>query len=307
MRHIGRPALSTQHLIFNLFGDYLAAPAQAVATAGLLEVLSLLGVGERAARSTLSRMKRRGWLEPRRIGRRSFYRLTPKARRLLLEGSRRLFGRQPEPWDGTWHLIAYSLPRERRLTRHRLRTRLSWLGYGMLQPGTLIAAYPRTLEVQRLLRELEVHPYVHLFAGAHLDPAEQDRVVERCWDLPAIDVRYAGFVEHYARLLRETRNRQQRDGGLPLSESFVARFQATSDYAEFPRIDPFLPDELLPRHWRGGVAMQLLAELRAMLQAPAEQYLRTTLLLGSRLPRRPSMDSGPTPGARKPAPESAFG
>ena len=307
MRHIGRPALSTQHLIFNLFGDYLAAPGQAVATAGLLEVLSLLGVGERATRSTLSRMKRRGWLEPRRIGRCSSYRPTPKARRLLQEGSRRLFGRQPEPWDGTWHLIAYSLPRERRLTRHRLRTRLSWLGYGTLQPGTLIAAYPRTQEVQRLLRELEVHPYVHLFAGAHLDPAEQDRVVERCWDLPAIDVRYAGFVEHYARLLRETRNRQQRDGGLPLSESFVARFQATSDYAEFPRIDPFLPDELLPRHWRGGVAMQLLAELRAMLQAPAEQYLRTTLLLGSRLPRRPSMDSGPTPGARRPAPESAFG
>src|SRR3972149_1125625 len=196
MRHIGRPALSTQHLIFNLFGDYLAAPGQAVATAGLLEVLSLLGVGERAARSTLSRMKRRGWLEPRRIGRRSSYRPTPKARRLLQEGSRRLFGRQPEPWDGTWHVIAYSLPRERRLTRHRLRTRLSWLGYGTLQPGTLIAASPRTQEVQRLLREPEGPPYVHVFAGARLDPAEQDRVVARCWDLSAIDARYGDYPDH---------------------------------------------------------------------------------------------------------------
>src|SRR3989304_3543163 len=126
MRHIGRPALSTQHLIFNLFGDYLAAPGQAVATAGL-------------------------------------------------------------------------------------RPRLSWLGYGPLQPGTLIAASPRTQEVQRLLRELEVHPYVHVFAGARLDPAEQDRVVARCWDLPAIDARYAAFVDRYASLLRETRSRQQPD------------------------------------------------------------------------------------------------
>jgi len=307
MRHIGWPALSTQHLIFNLFGDYLAVPGQDVSTAGLLEVLSLLGVGERAARSTLSRMKRRGWLEPRRIGRRSSYRLTPKARRLLQEGSRRLFGRQPEPWDGTWHLIAYSLPRERRLTRHRLRTRLSWLGYGTLQPGTLIAASPRTQEVQRLLRELEVHPYVHVFAGARLDPAEQERVVARCWDLPAIDGRYAAFVERYASLLRETRSRQQRDGSLPLNESFVARFRATSDYAEFPRIDPFLPDELLPRHWRGGVAMQLLTELRALLQAPAEQYLRTTLLLGWRRQRRRTPQHGLAPRARKRALETAFG
>src|SRR3972149_6352187 len=144
MRHIGRPALSTQHLIFNLFGDYLAAPGQAVATAGLLEVLSLLGVGERATRSTLSRMKRRGWLEPRRIGRCSSYRPTPKARRLPQEGSRRPFGRRPGA------------------------------------PG--IPAPPRTQEVQRLLRELEVDPYVHIFAGARLDPAEQDRVVDRCWN-----------------------------------------------------------------------------------------------------------------------------
>ena len=307
MRHIGRPALSTQHLIFNLFGDYLAAPGQAVATAGLLEVLSLLGVGERAARSTLSRMKRRGWLEPRRIGRCSSYRPTPKARRLLQEGSRRLFGRQPESWDGTWHLIAYSLPRERRLTRHRLRTRLSWLGYGTLQPGTLIAAYPRTQEVQRLLRELEVQPYVHVFAGARLDPAEQDRVVDRCWDLPAIDLRYAAFVEQYAPLLREARARQERDGGPPLSEGFLTRFRATSDYAEFPRIDPFLPDELLPRHWRGALAIQLLTELRALLQAPAKQYLRTTLRLGSRWQRRPPKITASAPIARKPAPETAFG
>ena len=52
-------------------------------------------------------------------------------------------------------LLTFSLPNERRLTRHRLRTRLSWLGFGPLQPGTLIAARPRTDEVRREVLELD--------------------------------------------------------------------------------------------------------------------------------------------------------
>ena len=273
-------------------GDYVHPAGGAARTLGLLEVLRVLGVGERAARSTLSRMKRRGWLESHRQGRRSSYQITPKGRALLEEGSRRLFGPRPEPWNGTWHLIAYSLPGERRLTRHRLRTRLSWLGYGSLLPGTLIAAYPRTAEVTRVLHELEVHPYVHVFANAQLDSDEQDRVVARCWDLPAIDTRYAGFVDHYAPILRDLRSRQERLGDLPADEGFVWRFWATYDYSQFPRIDPFLPEELLPRHWRGGAASQLLVELRALLHEPAERFLKETLHREPR-GRRPARAGAP--------------
>ena len=271
MRHMDAPPPSTSDIVFNYLGDYVN-PAGGVAWTGhLLRVLKVLGVGERAARSTLSRMKRRGWLEARRHGRRSLYRVTPKARDLLEEGSRRLFGPRQEPWDGTWTVITFSLPGERRLTRHRLHTRLSWLGFGNLLPGTLIAAYPREAELRRVLHELEVHPYVHVFAGARLDPAEQDRIVARCWDLPAIDTRYREYIDRYGPMLSETRSGLRR--GLPAEQGFVWRFWATYDYLQFPRIDPFLPDELLPRHWRGGDAWQLLAELRTLLQEHAQQFL----------------------------------
>ena len=277
MRHIDRATPPTRHIIFNLLGDYVNPAGGAAWTSALLGMLRVLGVRERAARSTLSRMKRSGWLESRRKGRRSLYKLTPRTRDLLEEGTRRLFGLRPESWDGTWSVITYSLPGERRLTRHRLHTRLSWLGFGNLLPGILIGAFPRAAEVRRVLYELEVHPYVHVFTGARLDPTEQDRVLTHCWDLPAIDALYGEFLDLYAPVLREIRTRPRRAGGLPAEQAFVWRFWATYDYLQFPRIDPFLPDELLPRGWRGSAAFQLLAELRALLQQPTDQFLRGTL------------------------------
>src|SRR4030067_997396 len=112
-----RPIPRTQVILFNLYGDYVRHAGGAAWTRGLLEVLGILGVGQRAARTTLSRMKRRGWLEARRVGRRSLYRSTDQADTLLAEGGQRLFGPRQGLWDGTWTLLTFSLPRERRLTR----------------------------------------------------------------------------------------------------------------------------------------------------------------------------------------------
>ncbi|HET7010291.1 MAG TPA: PaaX family transcriptional regulator C-terminal domain-containing protein [Anaerolineales bacterium] len=267
-----RPSPRTQLVLFNLYGDYVLEAGGAAWTQGLLEVLGLLGVGSRAARTTLSRMKRRGWLEARRVGKRSLYRATERTRSLLVEGSSRLFGPRPRQWDGRWTVLTFSLPGERRLTRHRLRTRLSWIGYGSLQPGTLIAAYPRVDEARKLVSELDAASYLHIFTGAHLDGMEQERIVRSCWDLPSIDARYARFLDRYTPVLRRLRN--SKDGGLSPKESFVHRFWATYDYSEFPRIDPLLPDELLPRRWRGHRAYELLTELRSRLEEPAWRYLQ---------------------------------
>lgn len=303
MRQIERTTPSTQHLVFNLYGDYLLRWGGAAPTAGLLEVLRVLGVGERAARSTLSRMKQRGWLAARRFGRRSAYEVTARGRVLLEEGDRRLFGEREPGWDGRWHIITYTLPPQRRLTRHHLRTRLMWLGYGSLQPGVVISAFGRSEEVAGVLRDLKAGPDVHVFAGAELPAEEQRQIVARCWDLPGIDQRYAEFLERYAPMARELRRRRNSISDV---EGFQWRFWATYDYSEFPRIDPFLPAELLPANWRGETAYRLLGELRETLRRPAETYLRQTL--GLEASPSPSLETrrrrtpAPTPvaeGARR--------
>src|SRR5690349_6334762 len=89
--HAEVPNVRTQFLIFTLFGDYILPRGGAIWTASLLYLLDLLGVGERAARSALSRMTSRGWLIARKRGRRSQYSLTAQGRALLEQGQRRIF------------------------------------------------------------------------------------------------------------------------------------------------------------------------------------------------------------------------
>jgi phenylacetic acid degradation operon negative regulatory protein len=277
MRDFIVPSIQTQHLIFNLFGDYVNPRGGAAWTSGLIEVLDVLNVTERATRSTLSRMKSKGWLWAGREGRRSFYALTQKGKAVLEEGSQRLFGPRASQWDGRWHVVAYALPQTLRKRRHQLRTRLSWLGYGMLEPGLMVAAYPRKEEVITLVDDLEIQPHVHFFTNSKSELTESESIVAKCWDLDELNTRYAGFIQRWQKSYDSLRHKLAQDGHLPCDESFVHRFWATYEYSGFPRQDPYLPPELLPDDWLGLEAADLLRRYRELLQKPAEEFIKETL------------------------------
>ena len=118
------PTLQTQFIIFVLFGDVVIPRGGQIWASSLLSLLHVLGVSERAARSTLSRMVRKGWLKTRREGRHSLYTLTPKGRRLLTEGGQRIFEPRQREWDGRWHLVVYSLPESKQIGRASCRERV---------------------------------------------------------------------------------------------------------------------------------------------------------------------------------------
>ena len=277
MRHLERPKIRTQFIIFNLFGDYVNPRSASVWTSGIVEILGMLGVSERATRSTLSRMKAKGWLTARKHGRRSLYRLTARGKALLDEGTHRIFDTTPTDWDQSWHIVVYSLPQELRAKRHELRTRLSWLGYGMLEPGTMVAAIPRSDEVQLLLQELEVQPYVHFFTCAKLEDGSNGDIVSRCWNLAVMNERYSRFVERYRSEYEDVLKRRERQNDLPPDECFVHRFWLTYEFSSFPRQDPNLPPELLPFNWRGNEAAELLRAYRAVLRDPAQMFVNDAL------------------------------
>jgi DNA-binding transcriptional regulator PaaX len=133
----------TQFMILALFGDYILQREGWAWTGSLIRLLGLLGVSSQAVRSTLSRMSRHGWLKPQRAGRNSLYALTPKARRLLEEGERRIYEPRGQAWDGQWRVVVYSLPEAKCDLREALRRRLSWLGFGPLAPGTWVSPRDR--------------------------------------------------------------------------------------------------------------------------------------------------------------------
>lgn len=266
-----------RELIFTLFGEYLLHRPGPVWVGSLIDLLDALGLSESAVRTALSRMGGRGWLTSERRGRNAFYSLTERGRELLEEGERRIYDpSRDEAWDGTWQLVSYSVPERERSLRDRLRTRLTWLGFGSLGNGLWVTPHDAADRVEEVAGELGIDDRVELFEGRHLGFSDPDRLVERCWDLPEIHARYVAFID--AHLPEYERFREDlRDGDLSWEEAFVHRFDLVHEYREFALVDPYLPGDLLPDDWAGECAAGLFRTLHDLIEEPAESHVDAVL------------------------------
>ncbi|MCU0495165.1 MAG: hypothetical protein MUD01_26560 [Chloroflexaceae bacterium] len=270
-----RPASSTQFVIFNLFGDYILPRGGSIWTHNLLRLLELLGIGERAARSTLSRMKQEGWLATRKFGRRTQHSVTRRGRAILEQGNQRIFEPPLEGWDGQWRMVVYSLPEEKRELRNELRKKLVWYGFGNLAPGAWVSPHDRHGELEAILDDLAVRHYAYLFTGRQVGSLSDQELVRHCWDIPELEGEYATFLARYGVEYEQLRAEVARSGKLPLTPDacFVRRFWLTYDFQPFPRKDPNLPRELLPNPWVGFTARQLFADYRRLLSQGTGDFI----------------------------------
>lgn len=278
---LARSGQSTQFYIFNLFADYVLPYNSGWAwTNDLLHLLDILGVTDRAARTTLSRMKKRGWFETERAGRQSRYILTEAGRAIIDEGDKRIFESPLTYWDGTWYTVVYSLPEEKRQLRDELRKKLSWFGFGQLAPGTWISPHDRRPEIESIIDELGVRRYTSLFASRNLEMVSNAELVSRCWDLSELEQEYAEFVARWSSEVGQT-GRSPQSGAdsstAQLQARFIKRFQITFDFQPFPRKDPNLPLDLLPDDWQGHEARRIFRELREVYNVGLPAFMTGVL------------------------------
>src|SRR3954471_7491561 len=95
-RHAAGPA-SARGLLFTVLGEFVLPAGETAWTSAFIEAFARLGVEEKATRQALMRTAADGWLASERIGRRTMWRLTPAAERLLIDGTERLYGFR-RPW-----------------------------------------------------------------------------------------------------------------------------------------------------------------------------------------------------------------
>ncbi len=264
-------------LVFTLFGEYLLHRSDAVWVGSLISLLAPLGLEEPAVRTVLSRIARRGWIRSERVGRRSYYSLTGKGRKLFEEGAARIY--HPDwdrPWNGHWILLTYSIPEQDRRLRDDLRDRLAWLGFGSLGNGLWISPHDVEAEILEVAESLGIHDRLECFRGDAIALSDPERLVERCWDLSAINARYEAFINRYAPLFRSHRQAQEQ-GELDAERAFVLRFELIHEYREFPFLDPYLPRALLPENWGGECAAHLFKTFHELLARPADDYVDSLL------------------------------
>lgn len=256
-----------QSMMFTLFGDYIMQRGGEIWVGSLIQISAEFGLSQQAVRSALSRMGQHGWLRVRRMGNRSYYRATPRAKRLLEEGERRIFERRKAPWDGCWHVLVYSIPERKRVIRTELRKQLAWLGYGPLSSGSWICPHDVGDDVRGLVESLGIEGHVETFAARHEGGSSDRELAARCWDLAGIDRRYQEFLARYRPLFADLSQREVGE-----SECFVRRFLLIHEFRKFFFIDPELPSELLPDRWHGSAARELFRDFHALLADPANRY-----------------------------------
>jgi phenylacetic acid degradation operon negative regulatory protein len=249
-RHAAGSA-SARGLLFTVLGEFVLPAGETAWTSAFIDVLGRLGVEEKATRQALMRTATDGWLSSVRIGRRTMWRLTPAAERLLVEGSARIYGftGSAGEWDGRWLIVLARAPETERPTRHVLRTRLTWAGLGSPAPGIWVSPHAERLpEVRRALDEAGVSD-AQVFVGPHTGYGDLAAMARQAWDLTAIAHRYESFLAEFGR-------RSRRD-------ALVATVELVHAWRHFPWVDPALPHELLPKRWPGAAAARLFGRQHA--------------------------------------------
>jgi phenylacetic acid degradation operon negative regulatory protein len=275
-----RAGAQPQHLLVTLLGDYWLGRADELPSAGLVDLLGEFGISATSARAAVGRLTRRGLLQSSKYGRRTFYGLTPLAIRVMNEGLDRIlaFGAEPAtPWDGTWLVVAFSVPEEQRDIRHALRSRLRWQGFAPLYDGVWVSPRTDSPAVQSIVSDLGVETATVLRSTTVYPAASGPGHPLSAWNLDELRELYDSFVEKFSPLLERIRL-----GQVTASEALVTRTDVMDTWRQFPNLDPELPSSALPDGWPRQRSREIFTEVYDGLGPLAE--MRVQQIIGAHEP-----------------------
>lgn len=245
---------SARSLLITILGELVWPSQQPVWTSTLVCILKGLDIEEQTARQAIARASASGWITPERQGREVRWTLSDKLIHIFETGSSRVYSLSDpfSNWDGTWLGLWTTIPQSLRRARRPLYAGLTWAGFGNPVPGLWLTPHvERSDEVGRLLEQLGLKKHTFAFTG-NVDAIgiSQEEIVERGWDLE-------GLRSHYEEVW------EAMDGLRPSGddETLYTHVRLISEWQEFPRVDPQLPEALLP-DWAGRRVARRIEALR---------------------------------------------
>src|SRR3954453_4707232 len=130
-----RTPIRAGSLIVTLFGDAIVPRGGRLALASLLEIMRAFRVSETLVRTAMSRLVAEGLFERKKIGRNTFYSLSPPGEQAFAEAAGKIYGAPREDWDGRVDLV---LLEGSAVERAGARARWQARGYGSLTPDLMI-------------------------------------------------------------------------------------------------------------------------------------------------------------------------
>jgi phenylacetic acid degradation operon negative regulatory protein len=252
--------------LFTLFGEFVHPRGDVVWVGTMIAWMQALGFSEPAVRAAVSRAQRTGWLSVQKIGRKSYYALTPEVRWRVHNAVGRLYQPLEPDWDGRWRLLTYSIPESRKEARDQFRKELLILGFGAWQNGVWLSPNDLTEGALTLARAHDLEPFVSVFVAERFGQHSNLEVVQQVWDVSVLNVRFEGFLQAFS--------------SLPLPDlpqaAFCVYAQMLHEYRKFLFLAPDLPLELQPEVWRCKEAALLFRAHKARFEPLVNQFVAET-------------------------------
>ena len=246
----------TGSIIITVFGDAIVPRGGAVWLGTLLQFFETLDIDGSVVRTAMSRLAADGWLERKKVGRNSFYRLAARGHRTFEAATRHIYDPPPSTWSGRFELLLIGKASDRETSREALRN----AGFGSPLPGVWVA--PSGVPVPE-----EAISAIRLEVSAEDESGR--RLLSESWPLDRTADAYLKFMKSFEGL----RTWLDRRARLSELEAFTARILLIHHYRRVVLRDPLLPSALLPKGWPGNAARVLCGEIyRAVLPA-SEQWL----------------------------------
>jgi phenylacetic acid degradation operon negative regulatory protein len=261
-------------LAVSFLGDAIAPRGNDVGVATIVEVLAAFGIDPGVTRTSMSRLASDGWVARQKVGRNSFYSLTPIALAESGAASRRIYAARHPGEPGAWRVhIGAGLPKA---AQAKLRASLRHLGAADLGGHVyLLPAGAEAHEAEGIA--LRADP---------LPQSEARRLVERAFDLAPLAADYERFLSAFSSM-RESLESGRKPAGL---DALVMRVFLVHCFRRIVLRDPMIPAPYLPGDWPGLAAREAAAAIWRGLYRASEAWLddNAASAYGPLPPRAPS-------------------
>jgi phenylacetic acid degradation operon negative regulatory protein len=273
-----KPDASARTVLVTVFGDGIEPHGGEVWAGSLLRLVEPLGMNERLVRTSLNRLVGEGVLVTRRHGKRSFYSVTPLARREFLQAERRIYHPRGDPWDGCWTVVVNTSD-VAPPARAAVRQHLGRLGFAPLGPSVHISPFDQVEALRQVLSDLGLVNQLAVFRGqvpatVGLEDADLARLVSS--ELKALEPAWRKFLRRF-RPLAEAADAEAESGeagaDLEPESAFLAQTLLIHSYRRIVLREPELPAGLWPPGWAGDAAYDVAARCYHALAARAEAHL----------------------------------
>lgn len=161
-------------------------------------------------------------------------------------------------WDGIWRLVVFDIPEKRKGIRDALRKKLRGLGFGMWQKSVYVTPHNFMHEMNEYLEEEYLFPLVVCFESRRTGFGDDREFADLIFRTESLNENYRKIIDSANRFKQLVQDRKLSEK--VLEENFSKLWMK---YLGLVGSDPFLPFDLLPKHWnevRARDALQRLAK-----------------------------------------------